>query len=108
MIQSKVAVQCQYELNGYQIKLQRINPNDEAKSYGDILSTKCGRTVVIDITFSSRTNLSLRQLEHMKTNEYLVNRAYDPDHFVPFVITSNGAWGARMHEYMGELCQISK
>jgi hypothetical protein len=58
---------------------QRINPNDEAKSYGDVLSTKCGRIVAIDITFSSRTNLSLDQLEQMKTNDYRVNRVYDPD-----------------------------
>jgi hypothetical protein len=83
--------------------LQRLNPAAEAKTYGDVLSTKCGRLVVIDVTFSSQTSVTLERLEQMKSNEYKVNRAFDPDHFVPFVITSSGAWGERMVEYFREM-----
>jgi hypothetical protein len=83
--------------------LQRLIPGNAAKEFGDILSTKCGRNVVVDVTFSSMTDLTLEQLEEKKSNEYRRNREFDANHFVPFVLTSSGAWGERMVEYMYEL-----
>jgi len=83
--------------------LGRIDPLASAKEFGDILSVACGRIVVIDVTFSSRTDMSMEALEEKKTKEYRVNRDYDPAHFVPFVLTATGAWGSRMIGYMSEL-----
>jgi hypothetical protein len=38
---------------------QCIIPVEDAKEYGDILSAKCGRNVVVDIAFSFKTNVTL-------------------------------------------------
>jgi hypothetical protein len=53
----------------------------------------------MDISFSSKNNLSLTELEERKTKEYRLNRHHNPANFLPLIVTSEGAWGPQMERY---------
>ena len=65
---------------------ERTSIEGKAKTYGDILTSHNGRQVVIDVRFSSRTDMTVSQLEEDKTNEYKRNRNFDAAGFIPFIV----------------------
>ena len=81
---------------------ERTKGNAKVKRFGDILVSHKGKQVVIDVMFSSRVHKTMQELEEDKTRQYRINRKFDASGFIPFIVTSNGAWGDQMTKYFKE------
>jgi hypothetical protein len=86
-----------------QIGFEKLDPDSEAKVYGDFASYHQGRKVIIDVTLNSRPcHATIAATEARKTREYLKNRRLDEGRFIPFAVDTCGQMGPQAVKYLKE------
>ncbi len=82
---------------------EKLDPDSEAKVYGDFSTYHLGRKVIIDVTLNSVPHqATIVATEARKTREYLKNRRLDEGRFIPFAVDTCGQIGPKAVKYLKE------